>query len=141
MFNSAITLQGHVSITLNGEIAQEIPNLVVTAGKGFVASRMKNDDQTAMSHMAVGTSSTAPAGADTTLASEAARVGLTSTSVSSNTITYVANFAAGTGSGPLKEAGIFNASAAGTMLCRTVFDVVNKGVDDSMAITWTITAS
>jgi hypothetical protein len=25
------------------------------------------------------------------------------------------------------------------MLCRTVFDVVNKAADDTMAITWTVT--
>ena len=37
------------------------------------------------------------------------------------------------------EAGVFNASSSGTMLCRTVFPVVNKGADDTMSVTWTIT--
>jgi hypothetical protein len=55
--------------------------------------------------------------------------------------TYVASFPAGTGTGAVTEAGIFNASSAGTMLCRTVFGVVNKGVDDAMSITWAITVS
>ena len=69
------------------------------------------------------------------------RTALTSTTVSTNTITYVASFAAGTGTGAVTEAGIFNASSAGTMLCRTVFPVVNKQSGDSMTVTWTVTVS
>ena len=41
--------------------------------------------------------------------------------------------------GAVTEAGIFNAASGGTMLCRTVFSVVNKGADDSLSVTWTIT--
>ena len=48
---------------------------------------------------------------------------------------------AGEGTGALTEAGIFNASSSGTMLCRTEFSVVNKGASDSMTITWTVTVS
>lgn len=141
MLNSAVTLQGHVSITLNGEVAQEIPNLVVASGKSFVATRMLDNTENVMSHMAIGTTETDSNAADTTLGSENARVTLSSTTVSDNTITYVASFGAGVGNGPIKEAGVFNNSSAGTMLCRTVFPVVNKGDNDTMAITWTITAS
>jgi hypothetical protein len=53
-------------------------------------------------------------------------------------ITYASTFAAGTGTGALVEAGIFNAASAGTMLCKTSFDVVNKQTADTIAITWTI---
>jgi hypothetical protein len=56
-------------------------------------------------------------------------------------VTYVATFPAGTGTGAVTEAGIFNASSSGTMLCRTVFPVVNKQSGDSMTITWTVTVS
>ena len=56
-------------------------------------------------------------------------------------IAYVASFVAGVGTGAVTEAGVFNAASAGTMLCRTVFSVVNKGAADSMSITWTITVS
>jgi hypothetical protein len=119
----------------------EVPNLVVTAGKGYIASRMKDTTAGAMSHMAVGTSSTSAAAGDTALGAEAARVALTSTTVSTNTVTYVASFPPGTGTGALVEAGILNASSAGTMLCRTTFSVINKGAADSMTITWTVTVS
>jgi len=50
-------------------------------------------------------------------------------------------FGAGEGTGSITEAGIFNASSSGTLLCRTVFSVVNKGASDSMTITWTVTVS
>ena len=141
MFESKLTLTGTLSVSLNGEVVQEIPNLVVTTGKNYVASRMKDATATAMSHMALGTGSTAAAAGDTALGSEAARVALTSTTVSTNTISYVATFAAGTGTGALTEACVINASSSGTMLCRTVFATVNKNSSDVMSITWVITAS
>tara|TARA_B100000768_G_C10920143_1_gene225295 strand:+ start:50 stop:475 length:426 start_codon:yes stop_codon:yes gene_type:complete len=141
MFDSSLLLTGHLSVELNGEVVQEIPNLVVTTGKGYVASRMKDATATAMSHMAVGTGNTAAAAGDTALGTEAARVALTSTTVSTNTVTYVATFPAGTGTASLTEAGILNGSSGGTLLCRTVFATVSKGSSDVMTITWVITAS
>tara|TARA_R100000664_G_scaffold8482_1_gene13936 strand:+ start:2084 stop:2494 length:411 start_codon:yes stop_codon:yes gene_type:complete len=134
-------MKGHLTIALNGEVVQEVDNLVVTAGKGFVASRMAGTSANVMSHMAIGTGSTAAAAGDTALGNEAARTALTSTNVSGAVVTYVDTFAAGTGTGAITEAAILNASSGGTMLCRTVFSVVNKGASDSMTITWTVTAS
>ena len=141
MINDDLTLKGKLQIALNGETVQEVDNLVVTAGKGYVASRMKDASATAMSHMAIGSGTTAAAASQTALGTELGRVSLTSTSVSGAVVTYVATFAAGTGTGAVTEAGLFNASSSGTMLCRTVFSVVNKGSADSMTITWTVTVS
>ena len=145
MFTDNIIPQGMLSIQLTGpdgvsKYDEVVPNLVVTTGKNWIASRMYDtsipDD---MSHMAVGTNNTAAAAGNTTLNTESARVALTSTTVSTNTTQYVATFGAGTGTGALVEAAILNASSSGTMLCRTVFSVVNKGADDTLTITWTIT--
>ena len=141
MINDGLKMKGRLTIALNDEVVQEVDNLVVTTGKNYVASRMKDATATAMSHMAIGTGSTAAAAGDTALGSEAARTALTSTTVTNNEVAYVDTFAAGTGTGAITEAGLFNASSAGTMLCRTVFSVVNKGADDSMTITWTVTVS
>jgi hypothetical protein len=126
-----------------GKIKQEftVPNLVVDTGLDFIASRMKDTSATAMSHMGVGTGSTAASSADTALGTQLARVALASTTVTDNSISYVATFPAGTGTGALTEAGTFNASSGGTMLCRTVFAVINKGPADSMTVTWTVTIS
>lgn len=149
MLNDTLKITGAVSIKLldkGGNVLEtrEIPNLVVSAGKTFIASSMlktTTNTPTAMTHMAVGTSSTAPAAGDTALGAEAGRVTLASSTSSENVVTYTATFPAGTGTGALVEAGIFNASSAGTMLCRTTFSVVNKGAADAMSITWTITVS
>lgn len=127
----------------NGNVKENVvvPNIVTSVGKTFIASRMAGTASAVMSHMEVGTSSTAPTVGDTTLGSAvaASRTSLTSTTPASNTIQYVCTFGAGVGTGALTEAGIFNAASAGTMLCRTVFDVINKAADDSMTITWTVT--
>ena len=120
---------------------EEVKNLVVDTGLAYIASRMKDASATAMSHMAIGTGSSAAAAGNTALGTEAARVALTSTTVTSNAVAYVASFAAGTGTGAITEAGILNAGSGGTLLCRTVFSVVNKGASDSMTITWTVTIS
>ncbi len=138
---SGMEMKGRLTISLNDEVVQEVDNLVVTAGKGYVASRMKDATATAMSHMAIGTGTTAAAAAQTALVSESARVALTSTTVSGADVTYVASFPAGTGTAAITEAAILNASSGGTMLCRTVFSVINKGASDSMTITWVVTAS
>jgi hypothetical protein len=126
-----------------GEVVKEfeVPNLVVTTGKNYIASRMKDTSATAMTHMAIGTSTSTPAAGDTTLGTETGRVTLSNTVVSTNTVTYTATFPAGTGSGAITEAGILNASSSGTLLCRTTFPVVNKQVGDTIAITWVVTVS
>ena len=141
MLQDSLKMTGHLAIAINDEVVQEVPNLVVTAGKGYVASRMKDTTQAAMSHMAIGTGTTAVAVANTALVSEVDRNSLTSTTVSGSTITFVATFGAGEGTGAITEAALLNASSSGTMLCRTVYAVVNKGSQDSMTVTWSVTVS
>lgn len=140
MINDNFALTGALTIAVNNKVVQETNNLVVTAGKEWVADRM-NDVNTVMTHMAVGTGTTAAAAGDTALGTQLDRNALTSTTVTNNTIEYACTWAAGDGTGALTEAGIFDAATAGDMLARTVFSVVNKGASDSMTITWTITVS
>ena len=139
--NDDLKLKGKLTIALNDEVVQEVDNLVVTAGKGYVASRMKDASATAMSHMAIGSGTTNPAAGDTAPETQLGRVSLTSTAVSGAVVTYVATFAAGTGTGAVTDADILNASSGGTMLCRTELNVVNKGSSDSMTVTLTVTVS
>lgn len=137
---------GSVNVVVRGDdgaVKQDftVPNLVVDAGLDYIASRMEGTSDSVMSHMAVGTDTTAADAGDTALGTESAREALTSTTVTDNAVAYVATFAAGTGTGALTEAAILNASSGGTMLCRTVFSVINKGASDSMTVTWTVTIS
>ena len=146
MINSEIKATGRLSVVLkdsSGQVkdSRDINNLVVTSGLGYIASRMKDTTEGAMSYMAIGSGTTAAAAGDTTLGTELDRNAITSTTVTANQIEYVSSWAAGDGTGAVTEAGIFNDVTAGTMLARTVFDVVNKAASDTLSITWTITLS
>ena len=144
MINEGLKLRGDVALVLrdkDGNIKDErnIKNLIVDTGLNFICDRMK-DDETAMTHMALGSGSTAAAAGDTSLGTQlGSREALDSSTVTSNQIVYVASFEAGDATGAVTEAGIFNAASGGTMLCRTVFSVVNKAADDTLTVNWTIT--
>jgi hypothetical protein len=139
-----LKLSGRLNIQLldaNGNVKEERnhDNLVVTNGLTFICSRMKDTTKGAMSHMALGSGNTAAAAGQTDLVTlVGSRNALDSTTPATSSITYVSTFAAGAATGAITEAGIFNASTAGDMLCRTVFPVVNKQSGDTMVITWTI---
>lgn len=146
--NEGLKTIGKLHIVLKGEngvIKEErfVDNLVVTTGKAFLANAIKTVTGYVFGHMAVGIDNTAPAVDQTTLVSELAggRVAITSNTVVSNVDTIVASFPAGVGTGALQECGLFNQLAVGgsVMLSRAVFGVINKGVSDSVAITWIIT--
>lgn len=145
MLKENLKVTGAVSVVVTGKDGvvkdrREIKNLVVTIGKEFIAARMVGTP-TEMSHMSVGAGTTAAAVGNTALESELGRVALASDTAVGAVVTYTASFPPATGTGAVTEAGIFNASTGGTMLCRTVFSVVNKGADDAMSITWQITVS
>lgn len=122
---------------------REVPNTVTTAGKTFIASRIAGTASAVMGWMEVGTSSTPAAVGDTALllpvASSRTALSVSGGTASTNTVQYACTFGPGVGTGALTEAGVFNAASSGTMLCRTVFSVVNKGAADTMTITWTVT--
>ncbi len=142
-FKDTVALTGKLTITLNGETVQEIRNLVVTVGKNWIAQRMQGVSLGVMSHMAIGTGSTAAAAGDTALGTEIARVALNVSGgvVAAAVITFECTYAAGVGTGAITEAGVLNANSAGDMLARTVFATINKGAADSMTISWDVTVS
>lgn len=55
----------------------DIPNLVVSVGKTYIASRMTGASASVMSHMAIGSDQTAAVVGNTTLGTELGRVSLT----------------------------------------------------------------
>ena len=120
-----------------------IDNLVVTTGRNHIADQLSDQSEASMSHMAIGEGTTTQILADTALESEVSRKALTSKTQGSgsdaNKIIYVADWAAGEGTGAITEAGLFNSATAGTMLTRTTFAVKNKDVGDSLSIQWTLT--
>jgi hypothetical protein len=148
-YESLTSVKGMVKVTKTNEFGQitqefEVPNLVVTSGKIYIAGKMIATDSNvpvAMSHMGIGTGTASPVAEDTGLGTQTGRVLLSGSLQENNSITYTATFPAGTGTGAITEAGIFNASTGGTMLCRTVFPVVTKQAGDTIAVTWKVTVS
>jgi hypothetical protein len=149
MINDALKAKGRLNIVLTGpdgniKETREVDNLVVDVGRTHIASRMVGTTQAVMSHMAIGTSSTAAAAGQTALTAEVGtRASLTTYSNSNQVVTAQATFGVSnpaTSQG-IQEAGIFNGSTGGTMLCRTVFSVINKDPADTLTITWTITVN
>jgi hypothetical protein len=139
MINDLLSMRGDVVIKLNDEVVLEKKNLIVTAGKAFLASAVLNSSTSPFTYMAIGTGTTAAAVTDTALATELTRSAFTTSSVASNVVTLTTTYAAGTGTGTLTEAGILNNSSGGTLLSRVVFAAISKGSADSLTITWTIT--
>ena len=124
MIQEDMTAVGRLTIQVispDGTIKDErkIKNLVVDTGKTFIAASMlktTSNSPAAMTHMAIGTGSTAAAAGDTALGGEVGtRVTFSpAASNASNVVTYVGTFlpnnpATSTG---LYEAGIFNACTA-----------------------------
>lgn len=139
MVNDLLSMRGDVVIKLNDEVVLEKKNLIVTAGKAFLASAVLNSSTSPFTYMAIGTGTTAAAVTDTALATELTRSAFTTSNVTSNVVTLTTTYAAGTGTGTLTEAGILNNSSGGTLLSRVVFAAISKGSADSLTITWTIT--
>jgi len=148
MIKDSIKATGELTIKLYdavGNIKQQIlvPNLVVTVGKNLIADRLIGTNSSVMSHMAVGTDTGAIlplAASNTALGSQlGSRAALTSTTRSNNVITYTSEWDAGVSTGAITEAGVFNASTAGVMLCRTTFPVINKEASDFLTINWNVT--
>lgn len=145
MFNDSIKMTGRVHIELRDKFGnlketRDVDNLVVTAGKQHIADQLSSSPGgAAMSHMAVGTGTTAAAAGDTALVTETDRNALTSRTDSGAVVTYVGDWAAGDATAALTEAGIFNAASTGTMLCRAVFSAINKAAGDTLQISWALT--
>lgn len=150
MINENLKLSGQLNIVLKDKAGnikdqREVKNLVVNSGLAYIASRMTGTAKNVMSHMALGSGTTAPAAGDTDLGTMlGSREALDTTTITGSIdekVEYVASFEAGDATGAVTEAGIFNAATGGDMLCRTTFSVVNKAADDTMSVTWTITLS
>lgn len=152
----SLKLAGKLNIVVTGEDgtikdSRTVDNLVVESGLRWITESMAktSNSPAAMTHMGIGDSTQAAADSDTNLLGPntfrktftTATVANSSPAAGRGNIVYQCQFLTGdniTG-GAITEAGIFNAASGGTMLCRTVFPVVNKGANDTMTITWTIT--
>jgi hypothetical protein len=117
MLHSNIKLTGRLSIKKYDEKDQlvfetEVPNLVVTAGKEFIANRIVAGTPAVMAYMAIGGDPQLAAVGQTALVKETSRQSIYDTVVSGTNVVFSSLFPAGSGTGNVYEAGIFNTSAA-----------------------------
>lgn len=108
-------------------------NLITEVGFDFVADAMCKPASRpdVMSHIAIGTGTTAANAADTELETESARAAATYThTAGTDTFELEATFGAGVGTGTITEAGVLNDNAAGILLDRVVFGGIVKGASD-----------
>ena len=146
MQETVIKVKGLVTAILRDEHGRvkarrkAVANLIVTNGKnGITDQLLASPTITKPTHMGIGTGITAPAAGDTALQTEVGTRQTINKSRNNNTLTSVATFAAGNGTGAITEAGIFTAVTAGTLYSRVTFSVINKGANDSLELTWTWT--
>ncbi len=119
-------------------------NLIVDVGFSFVAQAigLSSGRPAVMSHIAVGTGTTAAAAGNTALVTEILRKAATfSHTAGTKVFQFEATFNAGEATGAITEAGVLNAASAGAMLDRVVFAVINKGADDTLTQRFTFTMS
>lgn len=117
-------------------------NIIVDVGFDFIADSIGEPSSrpNVMSHIAIGTGTTAAATGDTALETELARGAATYAHTDGTKVfTFEATFAAGVGTGAITEAGVLNAASGGTLLDRVVFGAINKGAGDTLTKTFTFT--
>ena len=124
-----------------------IDNVITTAGKTALASLLNSASAgtSLVTHIGFGSSTTAVAAGDTALNTELsggsyARVAVTRSNPSGNVIQYVATLTGVTNNPTVQEAGLFNASSAGTLFAHQLTGAVNLATSaDSIQVTWQVT--
>lgn len=137
-------LVGQVDLKLYGSDGllrefRRVKNTTVQEGFEAVRDQMGNDTQPApFKYCAIGDSLLAVDYANTLLGNELARSLGTYYAINSTVWQNKSTFPAGTGTGDIKESGMFNGpdSNAHTMLCRQTFATVSKGASDTLVVTW-----
>lgn len=132
-------------ITGRWDNSKTLANLIPTAGKAGVASRINGDgSEAAFTYLAVGIGTTAAAAGDTALESEITDSGLeraaatcsrVTTDVTNDTAQLVKSWSV-TGTKAVTEAGALNAAAEGTLLGRQVFSAINVVSGDTLQVTY-----
>lgn len=146
--SEAIKLKGHLAAILkkaNGETEKiEKDNIILNAGFDYICDAIGKASArpNVMGYIAVGTGTTTAAVGQTALISELTRKAATySHTTGTKLMTFTTKFEAGQATGAITEAGLVNAASGGTFLDRLTFDVINKGINDDLTMTFQFTLS
>jgi hypothetical protein len=151
MINQALNIKGSLTLTLkkaNGDVqVVRKDNIIVNGGFDFICDAIGNaaSRPACMGYIALGTGTTSPVATQTALVSELASTGRKTAAYThtagTKVMTFTTTFNPGEATGAITEAGVFNAASAGTMFDRVLFNVVNKGADDTITVTFQFTLS
>lgn len=132
-------------LTGTWDYSKTLANLIPTAGKAGVASRINGDGgEAAFTYLAVGTGTTAAAAGDTALETEIVDSGLAraaatasrvTTDVTNDTAQLVKSWSV-SGTKAVTECGALNAASNGTLLGRQVFSAINVVSGDTLQVTY-----
>lgn len=148
-----IRLRGSLRFALGdpeGRILKEweVKNLVVNNGRAFVLKQLNSvnhDVASNLSHLALGSSTTAPATSQTALGGEVTRKAITSITTTELTanppyISMVVTFATNEGNTTMGEAALLNSSSAGTMFNRATFASFVKATSNTLSVTYNVSS-
>lgn len=142
MMLEKIHIKGTPTFTLingDGEVVSKFttPNIITSAGRNYIASRMFNNTAPTMSWIAIGSNGTPTLFADSQLYAETARNSMQDYFLTQNIITYKAVFGPGVGTGIIQEAGTFNSSNTNNyMISRVAFPAFTKSSADTVIVEW-----
>jgi len=141
-------LKGHVKITVQNEKTGEKriieqSNLIVDLGANLLRDFLKGDSVTGLTHLAIGTDSTAPSETDTGLFAEVFRKAITDFAIDNRKLVLITFIASGEWSGTVAELGLFGNGATDTLGTGTLFSRVtpagiSKSDIESLTVEWTL---
>lgn len=120
----------------NNETFQKENNLITNGGKSGLLNLMFKSNLSPFLWIAIGTGSRVTSLNSAALQNEIYRQLISTVNVSGSTVTLTTSFTAGNGIGVVSEAGIFNSLLNGTMFSRAVFPGLQKGVQQTVNVTW-----
>jgi len=150
-FRDGLRLAGQYLFTLRNAITGQITsrqmrfNLIPTTGRTMLANNLTDtspDNTMLVSHVALGTGTSAPANGDTTLETETFRNAVASRT-NGNNIAYITGFYGATEvTGTFREVGVFSdgsgAADSGILLSRVAINIT-KSNSESLTIDWSLT--
>ena len=152
MAREATGLSGHMVAVLRdnyGYLKEERdgPNTVTNLGIAEIVKLACSESADCWTHIAIGSSATAPQEDQTTLLAEITSAGgerdaSTVSSEQVNTADDTIQLQSGwnfTADMTVQESGVFNAGSGGVMLCRQTFAALPVDSGDSLTVTWKVT--
>lgn len=121
---------------------RKMENLIVAAGKNYIADLIIAAGSGSFTHCGVGSGTVAPAAGDTDLGTPISpRKSVTDRFRTNNIAKYDTFFASADNVGTWNESGIFTALTGGTMLSRALISpAITKDSTKTATISWQITA-